>query len=303
MASRRGGMLTLVLAGCLAALCVLAGGAGAARASVVPTSAAATAPPVTEPVTEPVTAPATTAAPTTVSPTTPVATTPAQPTQPVTATTPAVPSVSASPTRGRSSSVLPWILIGLGAVALLGLIAWFAVSSSRRTDATTAWRSGRLNAYAEGAALHDAIMSAEARPLAASDAAVRWAEIQRRANDYTQRLYRLRETAPDEDGHARVDSVLMSLQALRSALDTERASGADWTFKSGMTAGLVGERLNDFRAALHGLRDGAAPALLAVRWFSGSPTAGRGSRALRSGVLRPSPGRSQASRHGCHPLR
>jgi hypothetical protein len=172
-----------------------------------------------------------------------------------------VPTISASPSATRSDSALPWILVGLGAAALLGLIAWFAYSSSRHADVTAVWRSRLLNAYAEGATLHDEIMSAETRPLAANDEAARWADIQRRVNDYTQRLYRLRETAPDQDGQARVEGVLVSLRALRSALDAERASGADWTFRSGMTTGLVRERLNDFRIALHGLRDSGTAAL------------------------------------------
>ena len=216
-----------------------------------------TEPPTTAP---PTTAPATTPAPPTEPPTIPQ-TTPAEPIQPVTPVTPVTPdspTISVSPTTGGSGSVLPWILAGAGALVLIGLIAWFVRSSGRRSDAVAAWRSRRLSAYAEGAALHDAIMSVQGRPLQPQESTARWADIQRRADDFNQRLYQLRETAPSEDDRARVDQVLTSLQALRSALDAQRASGMDWTADTAasMTAGVVRERLNDFRLLLSSLRDG-----------------------------------------------
>jgi hypothetical protein len=49
----------------------------------------------------------------------------------------------------------------------------------------------------------------------------------------------------------RTERVLSSLQALRSAMDTERASGP----VHGMTADITRERLNDFRISLYDLRD------------------------------------------------
>ena len=60
--------------------------------------------------------------------------------------------------------------------------------------------------------------------------------------------------APDEDGQARVEGVLTSLQALRSALDAERSSGAVAGAPAGMTAEIARGRLHDFRVALHVLR-------------------------------------------------
>jgi hypothetical protein len=282
MAGQRGGSVLLVTLGCLMALFVLAGCGQAGKRASGPSQVAsaqaqaidapatelpATEPPTTQPATEPptqppteppVTVPETTPAQPTEPPTLPD-TTPAEPVQPVTPVTPESPTITVSPTTGSSSSVLPWILAGLGALILIGLIAWLIHSSTRRSDTVAAWRSRRLSAYAEGAALHDAIMSVQGRPMQPQESAARWADVQRRADDYNQRLYQLRETAPSEEDREQVDELLVSLQALRSALDAQRASGTDWTAgtTASMTAGVVRERLNDFRLLLSGLRDGA----------------------------------------------
>jgi hypothetical protein len=266
MARRRGLTLSGILVLSTLALPCAATATGTAAFADDPTTSASTPAAVT-------TAPPITQAPTTLAPTQPVQTTPAQPTQiqttpaeptgpviPVEPTTPAttsVPTITISPENtGDSTSVWPWVLAGLGALVLIGGIIWFARSSSRRTDDAAAWRARRLSAYAEGAALHDAILSAssgqaaspgQARPMDEAQSA----EIQRRANDFTQRLYQLREAAPDHDGQLRAERVLASLQALRSAMDTERASGP----VHGMTADITRERLNDFRLSLYALRD------------------------------------------------
>ncbi len=71
-------------------------------------------------------------------------------------------------------------------------------------------------------------MSAAEAPggLAAADAGARWSDIQRRADDLAQTLYALREAVPEDSGdRARIDDTLASLQAVRSAMDAERASG------------------------------------------------------------------------------
>ena len=97
-------------------------------------------------------------------------------------------STAAGP--GSSTSVLLWVLVAVGAIALLGLVIWLVHLSSRRADETAVWQSRRRSAYAEGAALHDAMMSAEGQfgRLAPADEAVRWADVQRRADDFTRRL-------------------------------------------------------------------------------------------------------------------
>jgi len=283
MAGQRGIFMPLMMLGCcLAAACVLTGcGVHASQHASNPaqsanvraadaateddptdvptTDAPTTVPPTTAPPTEPPTT-----APPTQAPTTQAETTPAEPVPPVTPGEPESPTVTvtATPDASGSGSALPWVLAGLGALLLIGLIVWLARSSSRRASATAAWRSRRLNAYAEGAALHDAILSAQGQQvqghqLQPDEATARWADIQHRADNFNQRLYQLRETAPDDQERAGVDEMLVSLQALRSALDTQRASGMDWTANaaSSMTAGVVRDRLNDFRIQLSWLRD------------------------------------------------
>jgi hypothetical protein len=122
----------------------------------------------------------------------------------------------------------------------------------RRTAAAGDWRSRVIDAYAKGSALHDAMSVAETpAALGAYDAGARWSDIQRRADDLTQTLYALREAAPDDAGRARVADVLVSLQAVRSAMDAERAPGA----ADARQAQVAGERLAFFEMSLHALRD------------------------------------------------
>ena len=95
-----------------------------------------------------------------------------------------------------------------------------------------------MDAYAKGSALHDA-MSVAASPggLASADAAARWAGIQRRADDLAQTLYALREAVPpDSADRARIDDTLASLQAVRSAMDAERAPAAPVTSRPAWSA-------------------------------------------------------------------
>ena len=77
-----------------------------------------------------------------------------------------------------------------------------------------------------------------------------WADIQRRADDLAQRLYAMRESAPDEDERARVADTLGALQAVRSAMDAERAPGG----ADPRQAEVVRGRLYAFDAALRALR-------------------------------------------------
>jgi len=108
-----------------------------------------------------------------------------------------------------------------------------------------------VDAYAKGSALHDA-MSVAASPggLASADAAARWAGIQRRADDLAQTLYALREAVPpDSADRARIDDTLASLQAVRSAMDAERAPGGAGYEQ----AGVVRSRLASFELSLGAL--------------------------------------------------
>jgi hypothetical protein len=136
---------------------------------------------------------------------------------------------------------------------LIGLIAWI-VSASRRRSATTAdWRSWIIDAYAKGSALHDAMSVAETPGgMMAADAGARWADIQRRADDLAQTLYGLRDAVPDDGDSARINDTLASLQAVRSAMEAERAPGG----AGPQQAEVVRGRLYAFEASLSALRAG-----------------------------------------------
>jgi hypothetical protein len=146
---------------------------------------------------------------------------------------------------------LIWLWVLLGVLVLAGLIALIARSARRRSATAASWRSRLVDAYAKGSALHDAMSVAEAPGgLAAADAAARWSDIQRRADDLAQTLYALREEVPQHspDG-ARIADALASLQAVRSAMDAERAPGG----ASLEQADVVRSRLASFESSLHAL--------------------------------------------------
>ena len=160
------------------------------------------------------------------------------------------PSSSPAASGGTGSSLL-WLWILLGAVVLIAVIALIVRSSGRRSAAATGWRSNVIDTYAKGSALYDAMSVAEGPgALGNADSGARWTEIQRRADDFAQALYTLREAAPDEDGRMLVADVLGSLQAVRSAMTAERAP-------EGAPAGqaeIVRSRLFAFDASLRRLR-------------------------------------------------
>ena len=173
------------------------------------------------------------------------------PAQSATTSAPSAPSsVSATPGASSGTSLL-WLWILLGVVVVAGLIALIARSARRRSAAAAGQRSRLIDAYAKGSALHDAMSVAEAPGgLAAADAGARWSDIQRRADDLAQTLYALREAAPDDEGRARVADVLVSLQAVRSAMDAERAPGG----ADAQQAEVTRERLTFFEMSLRALR-------------------------------------------------
>ena len=222
--------MTLLVAGLLAAGC---GGTISSSIGSLP-SRTATAP----------ARPSVTAAPT------------IQPGQTVTVTSaPTAPAAGSAAPAASSGTSLIWLWVLLGVLVLAGLIALIARSARRRSAATAGWRSRLVDAYAKGSALRDEMSVAEAPGgLAAADAAARWSDIQRRADDLAQTLYALREEVPQHspDG-ARIADTLASLQAVRSAMDAERALGG----ASLEQADVVRSRLASFESSLRAL---AAPA-------------------------------------------
>jgi len=180
-----------------------------------------------------------------------------------TVTAPAAPSTTHEPappptatgtgSSSGSTPIWPWILLG---VAVLAALTGWIVHASRRRSATAAgWQSRLIDAYAKGSALHDAMADAESPgQFWAPDAAGRWTDIQRRADDLTQELYSLREAVPDDGDRARIADTLVSLQAARSAMDAERAPGGP----DPQQAEVVRGRLDSFEMSLRALRSGDA---------------------------------------------
>jgi hypothetical protein len=173
------------------------------------------------------------------------------PTHNVTTAAPAASATGSAAPSASSGTSLTWLWVLLGVLVLAGLIALIARSGRRRSAAAAGWRSRLIDAYAKGSALHDAMSVAEAPgEFASPNAAARWADIQRRADDLTQTLYSLREAVPDEDDRARIADTLASLQAVRSAMSAERAPGG----ADPRQAEVVRSRLYSFEMSLRALR-------------------------------------------------
>jgi hypothetical protein len=172
-----------------------------------------------------------------------------------TATVTASPSTASAPAAsasGESGSLLVWLWVALAAAAVIGLSAWIASARRRRRAAKADWHTRLIDAYAKGAALHDAMVAAEAPgALGSADAPARWAVIQRRADDFGQTLYMLREATADDEDRVRIEGVLASLQATRSAMEAERSGGS-----AGVAMpDVVRDRLSSFMASLQDLRE------------------------------------------------
>ena len=232
-------LAAVLAAGWLAAGCGAASSISSAIRSAAPSVTLPTLPsnntsPTVPPTTEvPTTVPPTTVPPTTAAPTTP-------------------PSIAPTPTSSTSSSLV-WLWVLLAAIVIIGVIVAVIVARRSGHQSTIAgvWRPRVIDAYAKGAALYDAISVAErSSELAADDRGARWLDIQHRMDDLTQELYAMRESAPDEDERARVADVLGSLQALRSAMEAERAPGG----VGPEHAEVVRSRLYAFDSALQALR-------------------------------------------------
>jgi hypothetical protein len=248
----RGFSLTvaMLMAGCLVAGCgsgakSAIGSATSRAASAVSSATGGSTPTVTPTPTPTETATTPTAVPST-------ATVTATATATATAAAPTSATSPGTATSGSGTNLL-WLWILLGALILAGLITWIVQSGRRRSAATAGWQSRIIDAYAKGAALHDAMGVAEAQgDLGTSDARARWYDIQRRSDDLAQTLYALREAATDPGDQARIADVLAALQAVRSAMDAERAPGG-----AGMQqADLVRSRLYGFESSLRALRAG-----------------------------------------------
>jgi hypothetical protein len=170
------------------------------------------------------------------------------------AATAASPAATATSATAGGGSGFPWLWfwIAVAIAAVVVLTAWVLISRhKRRVNAATGWQTRKIDAYAMGSALHDAMAAAEAPgALGAEDAGRRWADIQRRADDFGQVLYGMQQTVPGDEDRILITSVLAALQAARSAMDAERSAAID----DGSLSGIVRDRLAFFASCLRSLR-------------------------------------------------
>jgi hypothetical protein len=173
-----------------------------------------------------------------------------------TVTASAAPSATApSPTSapapaGTTSSLWLWIL--LGAALVIAIVAIVVTRHSRQRSARIAsWRSQAADASARGSALYDAISLAGLQESwETANAEARWVDIQRQADELTQLLYRLQDSAPGEEDRLRVADVLASLQAIRSAMEAANIPGGP----SAQQGGRMHSLLRVFGESLRALR-------------------------------------------------
>jgi hypothetical protein len=214
----------VLLAGCLVTAC-----AQSARGAVTAPSTGAPATPTAQP----------SATPTAASPTA----------APSTASTAPSPTPSSSTSGGAN---LIWLWFVLGALVLLGIILLATRSPARARPSAAAanWRPRAVDAYAKGAAFDGAVRAAERQGVFTEAASIRWADLQRRADDLTEALYAMRETAPTEHRRVQVENAILSLRAVRDAMDAQRSPGD----ASSQQGGVLHSRLSALESSLNALR-------------------------------------------------
>jgi hypothetical protein len=158
------------------------------------------------------------------------------------------PSSSAS----GSGANLIWLWFVLGALVLLGIILLATRSPARARPSAAAanWRPRAVDAYAKGAAFDGAVRAAERQGVFIEAASIRWADLQRRADDLTEALYAMRETAPTEHRRVQVENAILSLRAVRDAMDAQRSPGD----ASSLQGGVLHSRLSALESSLNALR-------------------------------------------------
>ncbi len=229
----------ILFAGCLGTAC-----AQSARGAVTASSPSAGTP--ATPTTQP------SATPTAASPTaaSSAASTTTAPNTASTAPSP-TPSSSSSSTSGFGSNLI-WLWVVLGALVLLGIIllATRSPARARPSAAAASWRSKAVDAYAKGAALDGAVRAAERQGVFTEAASIRWADLQRRADDLTEALYAMRETAPTDNRRIQAVNAILSLQAVRAAMDAQRYPGD----AGSQQGGVLHSRLSALESSLNALR-------------------------------------------------
>ena len=180
----------ILVTGCLAAACVQsASGAVITSSPSASAPATATAPPSPAPLPP--------------SPTPSAASPPAAP-----STAPPVTPASSSPAPSSGSSFnLIWLWAVLGGLVLVGIIV-LATRSPGSSAAAVNWRVRAADAYKEGGHFDSAVREGERQGAFLDPDGAAWHHIQQRADNLTEALYILRETARTEGRRAQVADAL-----------------------------------------------------------------------------------------------
>jgi hypothetical protein len=100
------------------------------------------------------------------------------------------------------------------------------------------------------------VRAAERQGLFTEAGSVRWADLQRRADDLTETLYTMRETAPTEHRRVQVENAILSLRAVRDAMDAQRSPAG-----AGAQQGGIARYLSALESSLNALRVPENPGL------------------------------------------
>jgi hypothetical protein len=127
--------------------------------------------------------------------------------------------------KDNPGSPLLWLWIVVSVIGIVAVVMLIARISGRRSALAAGWHSRMVDACTKASELYDTMSVAAPGALAAGDGPARLAGIQRRADDLTQDLCSLRETAPNGMEKSHVADVLTALQAVRCEFDGERQPG------------------------------------------------------------------------------
>jgi hypothetical protein len=144
-----------------------------------------------------------------------------------------------------------WLWVLIAVVVIIGVIVVVLVlryMGRRGSVVTGGWLAQAIDVYAKGTALHDD-MRAAVQPGAPATAAVRWADLDRRADALAQALSAMRDTGADPEDRTAAASALAALQSVRSAVEAYHAASGH-----AEQAEVVRGRLAGFELSLRALR-------------------------------------------------
>ena len=153
---------------------------------------------------------------------------------------------------------VPTVLIVLGAALLLLLLllaGWWRGRLSASAAEHSSWRDKAFEAYAYGAAIHDALAVQLSGTSAQTGPAQR--DVEHRMSELTVQLHSLELTPPDAKTATALQEVLGAVAALRAASQADvnvRDSGAPDARRMEESTALARRRLAEFDATLTAFR-------------------------------------------------